>query len=83
MKFHPDVLRCHEQFGGDLEDMQRRYDAPTILEALRKADAAISVYVRYLDGGETRGSYDGKPEREALRKAGFYIRTALANAGAH
>ncbi|MER8560118.1 hypothetical protein [Mesorhizobium sp. M0578] len=27
MKFHRDVLAAHAQFGGDLEGMQRRYDA--------------------------------------------------------
>ena len=27
MKFHPDILAAHAEFGGDLEDMQRRYDA--------------------------------------------------------
>lgn len=27
MRFHPDVLAAHAQFGGDLEDMQRKYDA--------------------------------------------------------
>jgi hypothetical protein len=27
MKFHPDVLAAHAQFGGDLEDMQRNYDS--------------------------------------------------------
>ena len=26
-RFHPDVLRVHAEFGGDLIDMQRRYDA--------------------------------------------------------
>ena len=26
-QFHPDVLRAHAEFGGDLADMQRRYDA--------------------------------------------------------
>ena len=29
MRFHPDVLAAHAEFGGDLEDMQRRYDAPS------------------------------------------------------
>ena len=24
--FHPDILAAHAQFGGDLADMQRRYD---------------------------------------------------------
>lgn len=27
MKFHPDVLAAHAEFGGDLEDMQLRYNA--------------------------------------------------------
>jgi hypothetical protein len=49
-----------------------------IVEALREADAAIAEYIRYLDGGEMRGSYDGKPERNALRKAGIATRKALA-----
>ncbi|RWP29895.1 hypothetical protein [Mesorhizobium sp.] len=49
-----------------------------IVEALRAADAAIAEYIRYLDGGEMRGSYDGKPERNALRKAGLATRKSLA-----
>lgn len=27
MRFSPEILACHAEFGGDLEDMQRRYDA--------------------------------------------------------
>ena len=27
LRVHPDVLAAHAQFGGDLADMQRRYDA--------------------------------------------------------
>lgn len=50
--------------------------------ALRIADDAIAEYVRYLDGGELRGSYDGKPEREGLRKAGYALRAALTPAEA-
>lgn len=45
--------------------------------ALGTADEAIAYYLRYLDGGETRGSYDGKPERDALRKAGYATHSAL------
>lgn len=26
LSFHPDVLAAHAQFGGDLHDMQRRYN---------------------------------------------------------
>lgn len=46
-------------------------------EALRIASEAITEMFRYYDGGETRGSYDGKPERNQLRKAGYTIAAAL------
>lgn len=46
-------------------------------EALRVADDAIAEMFRYYDGGEMRGSYDGRPERDGLRKAGYAIRAAL------
>lgn len=49
-----------------------------VVEALEKADAAIREMFRYYDGGETRGSYDGKPERAQLRKAGYATTKALA-----
>lgn len=45
--------------------------------ALKIADDAISEMFRYYDGGEMRGSYDGKPERNQLRKAGYVTRAAL------
>lgn len=45
--------------------------------ALKIADDAINEMFRYFDGGETRGSYDGKPERNQLRKAGYAVRAAL------
>lgn len=45
--------------------------------ALRLADAAIKEWFRYLHGGEMRGSYDGKPERDGLRKAGYAATRAL------
>ena len=54
--------------------------APELLEALRVADDAIKEMFRYYDGGETRGSYDGKPERAQLRKAGYTARAAIAKA---
>jgi len=47
-------------------------------EALEVADDAINEMFRYFDGGETRGSYDGKPERAQLRKAGYATSNALA-----
>jgi hypothetical protein len=51
-----------------------------LLEALRVADDAIKEMFRYYDGGETRGSYDGKPERAQLRKAGYATSRAIARA---
>lgn len=52
-------------------------DLARIRGALVIADAAIAEMFRYFDGGETRGSYDGKPERNQLRKAGYVTRAAL------
>lgn len=54
-------------------------DREKVLEAaLKDAQNAIAEYYRYWTGGETRGSYDGKPERANLWKAGHKARTALA-----
>ena len=44
---------------------------------VRVTNDAIAEYIRYLDGGETRGSYDGKPERNGLRKAHYAARAFL------
>ena len=49
-----------------------------LAEALQEADAAIKEWFRYLHGGEMRGSYDGKPEREMLRKAGYRASAILS-----
>lgn len=49
----------------------------TLTKALKEADSAITEMFRYFDGGETRGSYDGKPERNQLRKAGYTVRAVL------
>lgn len=51
-----------------------------LLRALKLCDEAITEMFRYYDGGETRGSYDGKPERLQLRKAGYAARAALFHA---
>jgi len=49
------------------------------LEAgLRTASDAINEMFRYFDGGETRGSYDGRPERDQLRKAGYALNALLS-----
>lgn len=49
-----------------------------LVEALKVADDAIKEMFRYYDGGETRGSYDGKPERAQLRKAGYATSAMIA-----
>lgn len=48
------------------------------VETLRVANDAITEMFHYYDGGETRGSYDGRPERDGLRKAGYKTRATLA-----
>lgn len=56
---------------------QLQADKRELMEALGVADAAIKEWFRYLHGGEMRGSYDGKPEREQLRKAGYATTATL------
>ena len=46
-------------------------------KALEATHEAISEYYRYQYGGEMRGSYDGKPERNALWKSMYKARAAL------
>ena len=48
--------------------------------ALATCDDAIREYFRYFHGGEMRGSYDGKPERAQLQKAGHAAAQALKGA---
>jgi len=52
-------------------------DNEALRAVLAVADTAINEMFRYYDGGEARGSYDGKPERNQLRKAGYAVRAAL------
>lgn len=47
-------------------------------EALEQCERAIAEYYRYQTGGETRGSYDGKPERNGLWSAMYAARRARA-----
>ncbi|MCD4512526.1 hypothetical protein LQT97_14965 [Brucella pseudogrignonensis] len=64
-----------------LQAIFKQNDLETQLAAARKAleatHEAISEYYRYQTGGETRGSYDGKPERNSLWKSMYQARTAL------
>ena len=64
------------------QDLRERLDAAererdALREALTKAEDAMREMFRYYDGGETRGSYDGKPERAQLRTAWQSARAAL------
>jgi len=47
-------------------------------EGLRTASDAINEMFRYFDGGETRGSYNGRPERDQLRKAGYALKSLIS-----
>lgn len=51
-------------------------EAPSIKEALEVSGDAIDEYYRYWTGGESRGSYDGRPERDNLWKAMYAVRAA-------
>jgi len=64
----PELLFAHAQTIAKLR---------VAVETLKVADDAINEMFRYFDGGETRGSYDGKPERNQLRKAGYKTRAAF------
>lgn len=57
---------------------QRQASTQELVEALEKAERAIAEYYRYWTGGETRGSYDGKPERQGLWEAQRRARTTLS-----
>lgn len=62
--------------GQVVERLEARNDDLT--KALRDAERAIAEFYRYYTGGEMRGSYDGRPEREGLWKAMRAARSTLA-----
>ncbi|MER9680791.1 hypothetical protein NKJ23_15865 [Mesorhizobium sp. M0184] len=77
MKFHPDVLAAHAQFGGDLQDMQRRYDDPEaqIAESPEHhplTDETIAAYWPDVDTDEGRNEirrqFDALMEQVRLTK---------------
>ena len=76
------VVRQREEANTYGDEGHTRAEAlETQLAAARKAleatHEAISEYYRYQTGGEMRGSYDGKPERNALWKSMYQARAAL------
>lgn len=54
-----------------------RAEVERLREAVAVSNTAMAEYYRYWTGGETRGSYDGKPEREGLWRAMYKTRAAL------
>lgn len=62
--------------GQIIERLETRNDE--LEKTLRDAERAIAEFYRYHTGGETRGSYDGRPEREGLWKAMRAARSTLA-----
>lgn len=71
----------HEREAADLLASQAA-EIERLMEALSTCDDAIREYFRYFYGGEMRGSYDGKPERVQLQKAGHAATQALKGTGA-
>lgn len=70
--------------GEQLRLMQERHELERQLKVAREAlgatEGAIAEYYRYWTGGEMRGSYDGKPERNGLWQALHKARQSLAGA---
>jgi hypothetical protein len=53
----------------ETQNTKLKADLAEAREALKLSESAMREYYRYWTGGETRGSYDGKPERNALWEA--------------
>ena len=73
---NPEVAEVMFEAVAEIRRLREQCEA--MREALKQADDAIKEMFRYFDGGETRGSYDGRPERDQLRKAGYRTSTTLA-----
>jgi hypothetical protein len=49
MKFHPDVLAAHAQFGGDLQSMQALYDRPDHIARIAALEAQLEHVTKKLN----------------------------------
>ena len=49
MKFHPDVLAAHAEFGGDLETMQKLYEYPELVARISQQDAELERLRRHIE----------------------------------
>jgi len=70
-----DLDQDHSELKADYAVSEAQLKA--VSKALEATHEAISEYYRYQTGGEMRGSYDGKPERNALWKSMYQARAAL------
>lgn len=78
------VKRMGKQLSEQLDRAEAlEADNKRLREALGTSEAAISEFYRYQYGGEMRGSYDGKPERDGLWKAMYKARAALGEVTNH
>lgn len=75
MKFHPDILAAHAEFGGDLADMQRRYDAatPTAIEASPVVGEIEAVAWRWRYGEEFDWNFSPSINLEYAMEAGVTV----------
>lgn len=73
-----EIIRAWSQRADNPEITRLRAQLAAAREGLEVANEAIRDMFRYYDGGETRGSYDGRPERRQLREAGGRVRITLA-----
>lgn len=48
MKFHPDILAAHAQFGGDLPSMQAIYDRPDHVARIAALEAQLAEASRLI-----------------------------------
>jgi hypothetical protein len=58
VKIHPDILACHAQFGGDLEEMQRQYATGATVGDGSKPAKGLSAVLREWAGNYEEGSFD-------------------------
>ena len=70
-----DLDQDHSELKADYAVSEAQLNA--VMKALEATHEAISEYYRYQTGGEMRGSYDGKPERNALWKSMYQARAVL------
>ncbi len=69
--YHPDILKAHAEFGGDLDAMQAMYDRPAHLKMIGELEKALS--------GAVLVSLQQTAELQKLRTSHYLEMTALKN----